>query len=172
MVLVYDRPLLRSSARGDGAVTSNNDRFTNVRTYAASDLSEPVASIPLRCIEATLANLTTAQASHPGTRIPLRCRQYAKTLLRKLACSIRGVLSVTDEGSTKSTALCPWQMVRESSATDQAMQSEFEARQTPPEIALFSIAAFDLSTSATVSKVLLWIDWTVPKSLQWLQPRP
>ena len=107
MVLVYDRPLLRSSARGDGAVTSNNDRFTNVRTYAASDLSEPLASIPLRCIETTLANLTTSQASHPGTRIPLRCRQYAKTLLRKLVCSIRGVLSVTDEGSTKSSALCP-----------------------------------------------------------------
>ena len=27
MVLVYDRPLLRSSARGDGAFTSNSDRF-------------------------------------------------------------------------------------------------------------------------------------------------
>ena len=27
MVRVYDRPLLRSSARGDGALTSNNDRF-------------------------------------------------------------------------------------------------------------------------------------------------
>ncbi len=27
MVLVYDRPLLRSSARGDGALTANNDRF-------------------------------------------------------------------------------------------------------------------------------------------------
>jgi hypothetical protein len=27
MVLVYDRPLLRSSARGDGALASNNDRF-------------------------------------------------------------------------------------------------------------------------------------------------
>ena len=27
MVRVYDRPLLRSSARGDGALTANNDRF-------------------------------------------------------------------------------------------------------------------------------------------------
>jgi len=27
MVLVYDRPLLRSSARGDGALTATNDRF-------------------------------------------------------------------------------------------------------------------------------------------------
>ena len=27
MVLVYDRPLLRSSARGDGALTSDSDRF-------------------------------------------------------------------------------------------------------------------------------------------------
>ncbi|GEM_PF-5624945 len=27
MVLVYDRPLLRSSARGDGALRATNDRF-------------------------------------------------------------------------------------------------------------------------------------------------
>jgi hypothetical protein len=38
MVLVYDRPLLRSSARGDGALTSNDDRFA-IWSYGNPDAS-------------------------------------------------------------------------------------------------------------------------------------
>jgi hypothetical protein len=43
MVLVYDRPLLRSSARGDGALTSNNDRF------AIGDGHSDAGTLAARC---------------------------------------------------------------------------------------------------------------------------
>ena len=42
MVLVYDRPLLRSSARGDGALIAKNDRF-------AIGLREPGCEHPGYC---------------------------------------------------------------------------------------------------------------------------
>jgi hypothetical protein len=39
MVRVYGRPLLRSSARGDGALTANSDRFAiGLREPGCEDL--------------------------------------------------------------------------------------------------------------------------------------
>ncbi|MEQ1597377.1 MAG: toll/interleukin-1 receptor domain-containing protein [Casimicrobium sp.] len=73
MVRVYDRPLLRSSARGDGALTSNNDRF-------AIGLREPGCEHP-----------GYAAVRQNGSNCK-HCTQIAKVDMAKIPGDIEGIL--------------------------------------------------------------------------------